>query len=565
MRDLTINRITLPYKKNEIKYSVSLDELSTNKNDLVYTFKSEEPHHITSPYEVVLVKSYEGDEYIKRCDSDSYTIPTSKKMTAVIVDAFTFKLVFRKWELIEVSNLSNDKYSAALRLLNNNIYELVNDTKAIDIKSMGKEYQGFQGLRRDIISGEYVNEEDWASEMIMVKYALPHIKEKGNVYIRNTWHLNSDGEFDNINIKIYEDSNYIASTIGLSTSDSYKLDDDNVVTQNLLNELSYNMIPEVTDNEKRQFLPVIAQGQTFKMAYGIEFNLHFRSRIDLDGDTETLNDKWKTTDEHIWNGFTWSGAEDNSSLHRENANFTDDYADELNHLGFTEDDVKYQKTKIKKSFIRLLFYSSKNMFDRELLYYSTIFLDSGKLYSTYCNIKNNVDGDNKSLPAFDKNRTNNELRLSASFAVNNKYNTTKSSEGFYLYLFPNEVDGENNARTIYMKVEFNHAGFGKTIPMMLPRKKDDNGNINEYSHPIESTSKDFPTSFIVKENIGDYKGNKTDFEWYENSLMIPVNIVYSKTKKAYLYYFPWYNRANENKIIINLWEPRVRGDKDGNS
>mgnify|MGYP006976657391 CR=1 FL=1 len=27
---------------------------------------------------------------------------------------------------------------------------------------------------------------------------------------------------------------------------------------------------------------------------------------------------------------------------------------------------------------------------------------------------------------------------------------------------------ENGERTIYMKVEFNHAGYGKTIPMMLP-------------------------------------------------------------------------------------------------
>ena len=56
-----------------------------------------------------------------------------------------------------------------------------------------------------------------------------------------------------------------------------------------------------------------------------------------------------------------------------------------------------------------------------------------------------------------------------------------------------------------------------------------------------------------------------DIERYTDSIMIPINIIYDKTLKSYLYYCPWYNRGNENKIVFNLWEPRVRGGINGDN
>ena len=205
----------------------------------------------------------------------------------------------------------------------------------------------------------------------------------------------------------------------------------------------------------------------------------------------------------------------------------------------------------------------------------TIFLDTGELYTKYSNIKNTSKNGGYVSHAFDKTRIDDNLRLSTKFTIKNKFNTSKSSEGFYLYLFPNEVEGENVARTIYMKVEFNHAGYGKSILMMMPRERlnvigyDENGNNiygNEISYgvnrfPLKSTDKDFPLSFLKIEN----GSTDNDYERYVDSIMIPVNIVYSKVKKSYLYYFPWYNKANEDKITINLWEPRMRGYGDGGS
>ena len=38
-------------------------------------------------------------------------------------------------------------------------------------------------------------------------------------------------------------------------------------------------------------------------------------------------------------------------------------------LGFTDEDVYYQKKKISKSFIRLSFYNNKNPLDQMLLFY----------------------------------------------------------------------------------------------------------------------------------------------------------------------------------------------------
>jgi hypothetical protein len=184
------------------------------------------------------------------------------------------------------------------------------------------------------------------------------------------------------------------------------------------------------------------------------------------------------------------------------------------------------------------------MLQKELLAYSTIFLDSGELYNTY----NKISG--LKLPIFDKTRIDKNLRLSASFSIKNNRFSKKSSEGFYLYLFPSEIDSENMAKTIYMKVEFNHAGYGKTIPMMLPRTE--NGKI------INSIDSNFPLNFTP--TVMDKNGNvgvDFDFEGYQNAIMIPIEIKYDSQMKDYVYHFPFIS-SNDGKIELNLFEPRIK-------
>ena len=287
---------------------------------------------------------------------------------------------------------------------------------------------------------------------------------------------------------------------------------------------------ETIDNEKRQFSPVIKGNY----ATEIIFNLHFRDRKDLDKNDGSLNEGWKTTDSQYWNGI---GVNSEGMTYRINQGS----GDELNDLGFTEDDIKYRKSKLKKSFIRLLFYSSREMLSKDLLSYSTIFFDVGDLFQKYIKIKG------QGLECFDNKRTDNSLRLSSSFGVGNKYNKQKSSEGFYLYLFPTEIDSKNNETTIYMKVEFNHAGYGKTIPMMLPTKQNKNGK-----YELIEVGPEFPINFM---GWSAEDGVYTDFERYQECIMIPITIRKDTTLNNYVYEFPF---LTGNTIVLNLFEPRVK-------
>ena len=150
------------------------------------------------------------------------------------------------------------------------------------------------------------------------------------------------------------------------------------------------------------------------------------------------------------------------------------------------------------------------------------------------------------LKAFDSGRTDENLRLSAKFSVKGKYNASKSSEGFYLYLFPTEIEGETLPKTIYMKLEFNHAGYGKTVPMMLPR--DNSGKV------VNANTISFPINFTPSNN------GKVDFDFeaYQDAAMIPLEIWFDNNIQEYVYRFPFADRS-DGKVVLNFFEPRVRG------
>jgi hypothetical protein len=560
MRELTVNRQTLPLAKNKIEYEVDKEK---SKDGINIFFTSKTPHGLMYPYNVILRKEYGKEAQILRKESGKYTIPTHRIFPVTVIDDYHFMITFNKYELAKVDNHDFSGKGAVLSFKERSIYEYVNDVNDFRVKSAGVEYSGSRCNKED-------NDEDAVSNYIIFKDPMPYVNTDSMVFVKNTWHLNDDGEFDSDNISIYENEIYINISIPFISDKSFCLGDENSIVETYMKDVMTEVIPKVIDNEKRQFLPAMAQGSIFKLSAGLEFNLHFRNRESISSSSveKILTDTWSTDDMKIWNGFEKYG----NGIRRSNVYLNDDNGDELNDLGFTEDDIKFQRKRLKKSFIRLSFYSSKNLLDKELLYYSTIHFDTGKLYQKYCNIQNKIDENtNESLSVFDPDRVDEDLRLSANFSVGNKFDSTKSSEGFYLYLFPDEVLGENQTRTIYMKVEFNHAGFGKTVPMMLPReryaKKTDVSrnvvysseiNYNVTNFPLLSTSEDFPLTFMGDEG-------STDVERYTDAIMIPVNITYDRINNAYLYYFPWYNRANENKIIINLWEPRMRGEYNGDS
>ena len=533
MRELVVNRITLP--KMRKRFDIIEVCKADNGVSSTFTFKCKAPHGLEDNSKITLVRKSSNTKNTFIC----------KK-----INDCDFSISIPKYWLVTVHNYAEKGTNASLEVIDKDVYTCVSNIIDITIYSNGKELKCSLGGRTSE-DEEYLYEEDLVSRCLVCNEPLDNIKGDGKINILNTWHL-KDGEFDKDNVTVLEDEYFFSSMLPLDNILSFSVNDNSALLETQLNTLTNELLPEIIDNEKQQFIPMIVQKDSFKKAKEIVFNLHFRER-ELEP-TGEISQTFKTNESLIWNGYTWKD-DTESDIVREYTGFDDDYADELNHLGFTEDDIKYQKTKLKKSFIRLLFYSSKDFFEKELLGYSTIFLDSGRLYKIYSQIKSRKDGGLNTMKAFDEQRVDRNLRLDAKFVVRNKFQNT-SSEGFYLYLFPDEIKDINSVATIYMKVEFNHAGFGKTIPMMMPRKDDKVIS----SAPLLSTDTDFPVNFFKK--LKDNEGNEmleVDIEKYLDSTFIPVNIKYDNKSGSYIYWFPWFNRGTEDKITINLWEPKIKG------
>lgn len=249
--------------------------------------------------------------------------------------------------------------------------------------------------------------------------------------------------------------------------------------------------------EKDVYSPVFNDGNRLKRVTEIDFNLHFRQRE---------GDDWKVVRNGYWNGVK----EDHTFMDNSNSSqygyfsYVDDkssQSDLLKYLNFSDSDVKYRKNTLKKSFLRLSFFDSIQPTKQNLLCYSTVFVDTGLLFSKYMRnfempkvpsqnfgysrilsdgveTKLNLSGSRVNREPYWSSYPNDngeieKYRLSSQFVVKDKYSSTSCSEGFYLYLWKDSSDG-NVPTDIYMMVEFNHAGFGRTIPFMMPYDKSNN-------------------------------------------------------------------------------------------
>ena len=529
MRTLTINKQILnPQHRGIGEYTVNIGEVDENGFKPVMIF-THEPHNLAKKGKVVLLP--DNSPFTKSYDYES-------------IDKTTFIIHIPEFSVLEVNNYASGENNALIELVTDDLGAYVVNTTDIKLRFLNEE---FSGRTQPLIdnNGTLLNAEDAAFRMILCDKPLP-FNGNGFVEVKNDWYL-KNGAF-NTNIRIEEELCGIDISIPLQHEPEYRASNEQEMLNAYLSDVQTSIIPEIVDNEKRQFFPVYYKNKCLKVRE-IVFNLHFRDRYDLDLNDGTFREGWKTSDEQFWNGLSVKRGEetiteDDDILAYDVKGLDDSYADTLDYLGFTADDIRFGKAKIKKSFIRLSYYSSKDMLQKELLAYSTIFLDSGELYNTY----NKISG--LKLPIFDKTRIDKNLRLSASFSIKNNRFSKKSSEGFYLYLFPSEIDSENMAKTIYMKVEFNHAGYGKTIPMMLPRTE--NGKI------INSTDSNFPLNFTP--TVMDKNGNvgvDFDFEGYHNAIMIPIEIKYDSQMKDYVYHFPFIS-SNDGKIELNLFEPRIK-------
>ena len=340
-------------------------------------------------------------------------------------------------------------------------------------------------------------------------------------------------------------------------------------------EMSLN---KSVENEKDIYYPVSSDGNTIRK---IKFNFHFRQR-----DTTDIDNDWAVVKELSWNGVAINPnyGEQNSKktkLPTEffSYNIEENQSDLLTYLGFTDGDVKFRRNVLKKTFARLLFYDSTDSFKQKLIAYSTVFFDTGALLNRYMrNIEQDILGcgyvifvpgiDTENLPTAEGVRVNRELdvksrisedkieecRLSSQLVVTDKFVSTNSSEGFYLYLWKDNVS-EGVPIDIYMRVEFNHAKYGRIIPFMMPYDEE-GGYVKTFKEIAEECNE------IESNNDGAELVN-IGYTLEEYRKYSYIHFKYKKDDElGYIYYLDPDTYGNNacvdgDSLILNLYEANV--------
>ena len=404
----------------------------------------------------------------------------------------------------------------------------------------------------------------------------------------------SDDYYDIFNdLILYANVGYINLSLNIGNKVENNMMQEDLVKNDFFEKKRKESINPIVDMEKDVYLPKYISSNNgryngseteFNPIKEININLHFRTRNDDNwkinegyslADTSGETDNWFVTDlppyKHLIG--TNRGDELQSA------------SDLLGFLYFTNDDVFYQKSSLAKSFLRLSFYDSTDPNTQSLLGTSCIFIDEHVAFKRYIDnsqkyvrdygvVPNNGEtagtvvnkisvrteylGDkidsNKNLYLNDCSGIilDEEHRMSSRLIIKNKYETDTSSEGFYIYIF-REYSENLTPKPIYMKVEFNHAKVGRTLPFMLPMKwkESDNEEIKTPDEPyslrrvddVDSLKKGYPLSYV------------------NNQLYIPLYAVYDFKNKEYGYVFDnrYISQEKQNKGVIelNLFELKV--------
>lgn len=348
----------------------------------------------------------------------------------------------------------------------------------------------------------------------------------------------------------------VSIDIPFSSSFETNLYQMDLIKEKFVDKTKKEVINRIVDLERDVYYPSVydVNNKYSHDIYTIKFNLHFR---------EHRGDDWTVTNDTLWNG-----VEDN----RINKDITDDnVSDLLMFLGFNNEDVRYQRNKLKKSFLRLSYYDSPNPANQNLLMYSTIFVNSGELFSKYARYGEeegytliSFDKDGEYVLSTDKKGIGvdkeydgfiEEKRLSSQFVVKDKNTSKSSSEGFYLYLW--KEDETPIPQDIYMKVEFNHSGFGRTIPFMMPYSENSDGEksiksfqniVDDFTNPEQAyTMSDYlKYSYIHLKYVYDVENQK--HRYFIDPQTYGTQVV-----------------SQDNELIINLYEAKIgEGETDEN-
>lgn len=412
------------------------------------------------------------------------------------------------------------------------------------------------------------------------------------------------------NIHLENSMDYLSFPITLSKSVDNSLNQSDLIMNYHYDEVIEDGINELVDMEKDMYSPIfMTPNGEIQDIEEIEFNLHFRTR-DMETwkineeNGESINNNinnqftnWFITDYYPYNAYSNSGSTiyDKPEVFDKMAN----QSDLLGFLYFTTDDVKVKRKKLAKSFLRITYFDSKDPIRQNMLGTSTIYFDCDRYYDIlytphpeymFAKVVKSLDWDrihNGKLkedgtvdePAIEdrimmnyntnptvltelfKLKTSGDTlstadlallqeydlpRLDSRITITDRYTSGVSSEGFYSYILKTYAN-KKATQTIYMKIEFFHAGIGIKIPMVLATDEK-NAAINEWTLDKLNTFK---------------QGYKLE-EIYDR-LYIPIDIFYSTKRRQFVYTVSNQdNYSNStlvgNKLRFNLFELKIKGN-----
>ena len=204
-------------------------------------------------------------------------------------------------------------------------------------------------------------------------------------------------------------------------------------------------------------------------------------------------------------------------------------------IGFADDDIKYEKSCFKESFIYMAFFDSPNPMTQRLISYNTIYskLNDNDLLGTdaqQLNTYNRIVGiPGQPVPA-------NEVKL--HFVVMNPILKPKGfSEGYYLYDYRDELKiGES--KYLYMRASFKNAKTGKSTNLMVKNL--------QTPLQIDKVVNELYTRYILTRDITGYY--YTVDSLYQGNLDSSGNVVSASNNVNYV----------GNDIIINLYQIQAK-------
>lgn len=383
-----------------------------------------------------------------------------------------------------------------------------------------------------------------------------------------------------ISLKLFCNVGYISIKLPIISKSGGDPIQSDIVNSKFFDKEREKAINPIIDMEKDIYYPKYINSDNgvyngsytdFNPISEIRVNLHFRTR-NLDTWKIDESSNWFITDYYPYKDIILS--QDKKELKT-----LMEASDLVGLLGFTNNDVYYQKSKIGKSFLRFSYYDSIDPQNQTLLATSTVFMDEHSLFKKYIdnsrknvNIYKTISEETSATTCIDKITVESEFvdekkksskattcdkknikidenkRLGSRLIISNKYNTDTSSEGFYIYMFK-EYSKNLHPRQIFMKVDFNHAGVGLSLPFIKPmswKKVGDNEELTP-QEPLGLDSDELKDGILLEQKYAqDY---------------IPLYAVYDFKNKEYAYVFDKrYVTVEDGIASLNLFELKLKDE-----